>query len=68
MTLVFFGIKKTTTITSLFAFYHVVRPKLTGADKGRDGVVDQPNVIEGENITLTCPVEGDPEPFITWLR
>ncbi|KAL4218919.1 Hemicentin-1 [Mactra antiquata] len=46
----------------------LVPPRLVGPDQGRDGVIDNPNVIESENITLICPVEADPEPFIVWLR
>ncbi|XP_060552023.1 hemicentin-1-like isoform X2 [Ruditapes philippinarum] len=46
----------------------IVKPKLTGKDQGQDGVVDDKNVIIGNNITLVCPVEGDPQPTITWLQ
>lgn len=25
-------------------------------------------VIDGESLTLTCSVQGDPEPQITWFK
>ncbi|XP_052788091.1 hemicentin-1-like [Mya arenaria] len=44
-----------------------VPPKLTGEDHV-PGSVEKSTVITGENMTITCPVEGDPKPTITWVK
>ncbi|XP_076093735.1 hemicentin-1-like isoform X1 [Mytilus galloprovincialis] len=44
-----------------------VKPNIIDSDShGPDS--RNPNVILHDNITLTCPVEGDPLPSITWYK
>ena len=44
-----------------------VPPKIID-ESGKHGVVDKEKVVVTKNVTLTCPVEADPAPEITWLK
>ena len=45
-----------------------VPPKIIGDEFGKHGVPEKEKVIVTKNVTLTCPVEGDPTPEVTWWR
>ncbi|KAK3592726.1 hypothetical protein CHS0354_007728 [Potamilus streckersoni] len=46
----------------------LVPPKIVGVDPSKATGIDNPKVVIKETATLTCPVESDPPPQITWLK
>ena len=45
-----------------------VPPRIIWDEFGKQGVPEKKKVVVTKNVTLTCHVEADPPPHITWVK